>query len=89
MMSDAFECDRCGELSGGPAEMKVATKGITDIAGSVSLSRREKRDTGTAQGGLLTGTRRFGHNATYSINGGDLCDGCAEAFREFWGESDD
>jgi hypothetical protein len=87
-MSDAFECDRCGELSGGPPDMELATGALTDVGGSVKLRAREPQPDAACPPQLFTtGKRR--HNATFSIKGGDLCQDCAGAFREFWGESDE
>lgn len=81
-MSDAFECDRCGGMGGGPPALKVATSGIQEPAGSVSVETKNRRDP-------IQTVSFPPNNCTCSINQGDLCEDCAEAFREFWGDRDE
>lgn len=82
-MSDAFECDRCGGMGGGPPALKVATNGIQEPAGSVSVEKN------TATRDPIQTVSSPPNNCMYSINQGDLCEDCAEAFREFWGDRDE
>lgn len=86
-MTDAFECDRCGELNGGPPALEVATSAMEDTGVAVTLRRRENQLDAAQPAFRPRGIHN--HNATYSITGGDLCEGCADAFREFWGGSDE
>lgn len=88
-MTDAFECDRCGELFGSPAEMKVATGSMQEVGGEVRLQKHEPGRSGTTVGNPGTSLFRDRPNATYEIKQGDLCEDCAEAFREFWSDTDE
>lgn len=88
-MTDAFECDRCGELYGEPPELKVATNGIEEIAGGVKLKEGKSSGTTAVIEPIHGGTTRNRLNATYEIKRGDLCKDCANAFREFWGVDDE
>ena len=86
-MSDAFECDRCGELGGGPPAIKVASNG--DVGGqirkvnedsSVSLGSGSGRSIGI-EPQITPGPKKF---TRADIESGDLCTECAEEFRDWW-----
>jgi len=77
-MTEAYKCDRCGEMEAQPPALKVGTTDI-ELAGSISSFKRDRhRDTIGAQ--ITTP----GNDCKYEINAGDLCEECAEEFREFW-----
>lgn len=82
-MTDAFKCDRCGELYGEPPEVRVATNKTEGVGGGVVLKKQSSdKLAGVAPTHSVA-------NATYEIKRGDLCEDCAEDFRDFWGGSDD
>lgn len=85
-MTDAFECDRCGELYGEPPALRVATNGIDTPAGRVNLKEKTRTGNGVI-GGIPSPPET--PDATYEINKGDLCEDCADEFEEFWGENDE
>jgi len=86
-MSDAFECDRCGSLQGGPPDAKVATNRTEESGGNVYATIEKRKPSGsTAQGGMGIPTIND-QQAKKSWDGADLCADCAESFREWWGES--
>lgn len=82
-MTKAFECDRCGELYGEPPALKVGTSGLEECGGRVELEKRE--DKSRQLGGLGGVAPPEVSAAGYDIKGGDLCEACAAAFRDFWG----
>lgn len=87
-MTDAFECDRCGELYGAPPEIKLATNTGEESGGGVNLKQRNQNRSRQLDTGVAPPISGGVHSAKYEITRGDLCDDCAEEFREFWGVDD-
>lgn len=89
-MTDAFECDRCGDLYGNPPEIRLATTGAEETGGDVSLIREDTGSTALEREQSIGSTRsRSRTYSGYKIKHGDLCEDCAEELREFWGEDDE
>jgi len=83
-----FECDRCGSLQANPPEIRVATTGElggTTVITEMETSRNRPLEQLAPYAMQPSGTVS---NHTVNIAHGDLCENCAQEFREFWGESE-
>jgi len=85
-MTDAFVCDRRGDYGECPPATKVVTKGQDLPGGNASAKATTTTQTTTQRNplgaGSSVGPGRTTHYVEYK--NGDLCEECAEAFREFW-----
>lgn len=75
-MSDAYQCDRCGDLDGGDPGAKLITKNV-ERPGFLRRSRSTRPS-------LAMPGRRVNEDSELTAEWAELCEECAEAFDEFW-----
>ena len=90
-MSEVLICDRCGDLITDDAEVRVGTLPsgvIEDVPGGIVSAVERDTDSrcsmGPAKREKILQTRESIGGCKAKIEGGDLCEDCAEAFREWW-----
>lgn len=87
-MSEAYLCDRCGDVIPGEPETQVAADGKlpgqTDPGGFVKVSTSSVSPPGISGPSSISQP-----SASFEIQKGDLCEDCAQAFADWWDQADD